>query len=149
MIIYDKDKAALMKGKLLITKYTNENGSINIGPLPYDTYLIEVVESNHFQYAAMPLVFNTITHQKAIRKYIGLFIQENAFIQLHVYEVNAQGEKVHLNECKVTLKTCVKQQDEEDDENSSAHHSFSPIYPRGYKIHREKEQNDSSRINKR
>lgn len=120
MIIYDKDKAAVMKGKLLITKYTNENGSINIGPLPYDTYLIEVVESNHFQYAAMPLVFSTISHKKAIRKYIGLFSQENAFIQLHVYEVNAQGEKVHLNECKVTLKTCVKQQDEEDDDNSSS-----------------------------
>ena len=120
MIIYDKDKAAMMKGKLLITKYTNENGSINIGPLPYDTYLIEVVESNHFQYAAMPLMFNTISNQKAIRKYIGLFIQENAFLQLHVYEVNAQGEKVHLNNCKVTLKTCVKQQEEEEEEHSNS-----------------------------
>ena len=119
MIIYDKAKTEMLKGKLLITKYTNDNGTINIGPLPYDTYLIEVVESNHFQYAAMPLVFNSISNQKAIRKYIGLFTQENAFLQLHVYEVNAQGEKVHLNDCKVTLKTCVKQQEEEEENSSS------------------------------
>ena len=109
--ISNKNVAESMKGKLILTKFTNGEGIIDIGPLPYDSYFIEVVESNQFQFVGMPLTFNAIYPQdKIVKKYIGLYIQENAFLQLHVFETiqDAQGndDQVHLGKCQVTLKTC-------------------------------------------
>lgn len=118
LMINNKSTANQMKGKLILTKYTNEEGIIDIGPLPYDSYFIEVVESNQFQFVGMPLTFTSIyPPDKIVQKYIGLYIQENAFLQLHVFETVKDSEgnddQVHVGKCQVTLKTCKAENIEE------------------------------------
>lgn len=118
LMINNKSTANQMKGKLILTKYTNEEGIIDIGPLPYDSYFIEVVESNQFQFVGMPLTFTCIyPPDKIVQKYIGLYIQENAFLQLHVFETVKDSEgnddQVHVGKCQVTLKTCKAENIEE------------------------------------
>ena len=109
--INDKAKADKIKGKLIVSKYTDYNGVITFGPIPYDSYLIEVEESNNFKFTSMPLTFNTINPKNSlITKYIGLYTQERTFLQLHIYETITQGDKedkVHINDANVTLKTCI------------------------------------------
>ena len=109
--IMNKHTADAMKGKLILTKYTKGDGTINIGPLPYDSYFVEVVESNQFQFVGMPLTFSQMyPPDKVIKKYIGLYIQENAFLQLHVFETvkdqEGNDDQIHIEKCQVTLKTC-------------------------------------------
>ena len=118
LMINNKSTANQMKGKLILTKYTNEEGIIDIGPLPYDSYFIEVVESNQFQFVGMPLTFTSIyPPDKIVQKYIGLYIQENAFLQLHVFETVKDSEgnddQEHVGKCQVTLKTCKAENIEE------------------------------------
>ena len=118
LMINNKSTANQMKGKLILTKYTNEEGIIDIGPLPYDSYFIEVVESNQFQFVGMPLTFTSIyPPEKIVQKYIGLYIQENAFLQLHVFETvkdtEGNDDQVHVGKCQVTLKTCKAENIEE------------------------------------
>ena len=109
--IFDKNKSRNLKGKLIIRKYTNQNGIINIGPLPYDSYYIEVKESKQFRNIGFCLSFNDLNLYKDnfIKKYIGLLTQENAFIQIHVYEIkennnNSTNDIFLLPNAKVTLK---------------------------------------------
>ena len=108
--ILDKNEANNLKGKLILTKYTNSEGHIDIGPLPYDSYFIEVQESRQYRSIGFVLKFNTLNlkNKNFIKKYIGLFIQENSFIQLNIYEVNKDKngveDPVHLGQAKVTLK---------------------------------------------
>ena len=108
--ILDKTEANNLKGKLILTKYTNADGYIDIGPLPYDSYFIEVQESRQYRSIGFCLKFNTLNlkNKNFIKKYIGLFIQENSFIQLNIYEVNKDKngveDPVHLGQTKVTLK---------------------------------------------
>ena len=108
--ILDKNEANNLKGKLILTKYTNSEGHIDIGPLPYDSYFIEVQESRQYRSIGFILKFNTLNlkNKNFIKKYIGLFIQENSFIQLNIYEVNKDKngveDPVHLGQAKVTLK---------------------------------------------
>ena len=108
--ILDKNEAKNLKGKLILTKYTNSEGYIDIGPLPYDSYFVEVQESRQYRSIGFCLKFNTLNskNKNFIKKYIGLFIQENSFIQLNVYEVNKDKngveDTVHLGQAKVTLK---------------------------------------------
>ena len=108
--ILDKNEASNLKGKLILTKFTNSDGYIDIGPLPYDSYFIEVQESRQYRSIGFCLKFNTLNlkNKNFIKKYIGLFIQENSFIQLNIYEVNKDKngveDPVHLGGAKVTLK---------------------------------------------
>ena len=108
--ILDKNEANNLKGKLILTKYTNSDGYIDIGPLPYDSYFIEVQESRQYRSIGFCLKFNTLNlkTKNFVKKYLGLFIQENSFIQLNIYEVNKDKngveDPVHLGEAKVTLK---------------------------------------------
>ena len=109
--IFDKNKSGNLKGKLIIRKYTNKDGIINIGPLPYDSYYIEVKESKQFRNIGFCLSFNDLNLYKDnfIKKYIGLLIQENAYIQIHVYETKENNEDkandiILLPNAKVTLK---------------------------------------------
>ena len=44
-LILDKKVSQNLKEKLIISKYTNIKGFIDIGPLPYDSYYVEVSES--------------------------------------------------------------------------------------------------------
>jgi len=56
-----------------------------------------------------------------LKKYLGLFIQENSFIQLNIYEVNKDKngveDPVHLGQAKVTLKRLYNF-DEQDNNNN-------------------------------
>ena len=103
--IFDKKKSESLKGRFMLRKYTNEDGMIKIGPLPYDSYYIEVKESKQFRNVGICLSFQNLNLYKNnyIKKYIGLFTQENSFIQIQVYEINSK-EPIHLSNSKVTLK---------------------------------------------
>ena len=121
--ILDKSKARSLKGKLILTKYTNSEGIIDIGPLPYDSYYIEVQESKQYRNVGLILTFNTLNskNKNFIKKYIGLFTQKNSYIQLHVYELNKDNngtdDPIHLGKAKVTLKKISSSNQEENDEN--------------------------------
>ena len=108
--IFDKRKSENLKGRHIIRKFTNRKGIINIGPLPYDSYYVEVKESKQFRNVGICLNFQNLNLYKNnyIKKYIGLFTQENAFIQIQVYEINT-GEPIHLQKTKVILKKFIQE----------------------------------------
>ena len=123
--ILDKNQAKSLKGKLILTKYTNKDGAIDIGPLPYDSYFIEVQESKQYRSIGLKLFFHNLNlkNNNYIKKYIGLFTQENSFIQLHVYELNkdqsGSDDPIHLGKAKVTLKKMSNFNSEENNENNN------------------------------
>ena len=123
--ILDKNEANALKGKLILTKYTNNEGIIDIGPLPYDSYFVEVQESKQYRNIGFILKFNTINlkNKNYIKKYIGLFIQENSFIQLNIYELNKDKngieDPVHLGGAKVTLKRINDEENNNNTENNN------------------------------
>jgi hypothetical protein len=117
--IYDKNISRNLKGKLIIRKYTNKDGAIDIGPLPYDSYFVEVTESKQFQSVGICLSFNDLNIYKNnyIKKYIGLLTQENAFILIQVYEIKDNkkdntNDIIHLPKSKVTLKKLIEKKNE-------------------------------------
>ena len=122
--ILDKNEANSLKGKLILTKYTNSEGIIDIGPLPYDSYFVEVQEGKQYRNIGFILKFNTINlkNKNYIKKYIGLFIQENSFIQLNIYELNKDKngieDPVHLGGAKVTLKR-INEEENNNTENNN------------------------------
>ena len=109
-LILDKKQSQNLKGKLIITKFTNSKGSIEIGPLPYDSYYIEVSESRQYRSVGMCLVFNKLytKNNNYIKRYIGLYTQENSFIQLHVFETKKDEDNkedpVHIGNARVTIE---------------------------------------------
>ena len=123
--ILDKNQAKNLKGKLILTKYTNNEGMIDIGPLPYDSYYIEVQESKQYRSVGVCLTFNTLNlkNKNYIKKYIGLFTQENSFIQLHVYEINkdknGSDDPIHLSKARVTIKKISILDDNENISNNN------------------------------
>ena len=118
-LILDKKISQNLKGKLLISKYTNAEGYIDIGPLPYDSYYIEVSESRQYRSIGMCLVFNKLStkNNNYIKRYIGLYTQENSFIQLHVFETKKDQDNkedpVHIANATVTIEI-VRDENKED-----------------------------------
>ena len=118
-LIFDKEVTKKLKGDLLISKYTNSEGYIDIGPLPYDSYFIEVTQSKQYRSIGMNLVFNKLATKtnNYIKRYIGLYTQENSFIQLHVFETKKDGENkddpIHINNATVTIES-VRGENKED-----------------------------------
>ena len=118
-LILDKKLSQKLKGKLIISKYTNSEGYIDIGPLPYDSYYIEVSESKQYRSIGMCLVFNKLStkNNNYIKRYIGLYTQENSFIQLHVFETKKDQENkedpVHISNATVTIEI-VRDENKED-----------------------------------
>ena len=118
-LILDKKIAQNLKGKLIICKYTNAKGYIDIGPLPYDSYYIEVSESKQYRSIGMCLVFNKLStkNDNYIKRYIGLYTQENSFIQLHVFETKRDEENkedpIHIGNATVTIEV-VRDENKED-----------------------------------
>ena len=109
-LILDKNICESLKGKLIICKYTNNKGYIDIGPIPYDSYYIEVSENKQYRSVGMCLSFNKLPtkNKNFIKRYIGLYTQENAFIQLHVFENLKDSENkedpVHLSKAQVLIE---------------------------------------------
>ena len=118
-LIFDKEVTKKLKGDLLISKYTNSEGYIDIGPIPYDSYFIEVAQSKQYRSIGMNLVFNKLATKtnNYIKRYIGLYTQENSYIQLHVFETKKDGENkddpVHINNAIVTIES-VRGENKED-----------------------------------
>ena len=107
-IISNKNLAEKLKGKLILTKFTNKEGIINIGPLPFDSYLIEVCESKQFMGNFMTLIFNQI-FEKNIKKFIGLFVQTNSYLQINTYETikdsEGKDDQNYVKNCKVFIES--------------------------------------------
>ena len=59
-LILDKNVCESLKGKIIISKYTNSEGYIDIGPIPYDSYYIEVPENKQYRSVGMLLSFNKL-----------------------------------------------------------------------------------------
>ena len=118
-LILDKKISESLKGKLIICKYTNNEGYIDIGPIPYDSYYIEVSENKQYRSVGMCLSFNKLPtkNKNFIKRYIGLYTQENAFIQLHVFENLKDSENkedpVHLNKAQVLIEV-LRDENKED-----------------------------------
>ena len=118
-LILDKKLCESLKGKLIISKYTNNEGYIDIGPIPYDSYYIEVPENKQYRNVGMCLSFNKLPtkNKNFIKKYIGLYTQENAFIQLHVFENVKDNENkedpVHISKAQVIIEV-LRDENKED-----------------------------------
>ncbi len=118
-LIFDQKESLKLKGKLIICKYTNSKGYIDIGPLPYDSYYIEVSESRQYRSIGMCLVFNKISNKSnnLIKRYIGLYTQENSFTQLHVFETKKDDQNkedpIHISNATVTIEA-VREENDED-----------------------------------
>ena len=108
-IISNKNLANDLKGKLILTKFTNKEGTINFGPLPYDSYLIEVCESKQFMGTFMTLIFDQIVPNETVKKFLGLFVQTNAFLQINTYETvkdsDGKDDQIHVKNCKVSIES--------------------------------------------
>lgn len=113
-ILRDRDLIETFKGEKLRTYYTDTRGKISFKEMPYDTYLIEVVESKNFQKTAIILTFNHISHEKNIKKFIGLRKQQNAFLELYLYyTVNKEEMQLDpISEAEVYLKFLEESMDE-------------------------------------
>ena len=119
--IFDKEISNNLKGRLMIRKYTDKEGVINIGPLPYDSYYIEVKESTQFRNVGLCLSFNDLNYYKDnyIKKYIGLFNQENAFIQVHAFEMKENTkDKIPDVSLLSNVKIILKKIKEDKEENN-------------------------------
>ena len=66
---------------------TSESVTLYFDDIPYDTYIIETIENSNFQGSLTLLKFNEIKPNKdnLITKYIGLWHQENAILNIHLY----------------------------------------------------------------
>ena len=66
---------------------TSESVTMFFDEIPYDTYIIETVENSNFQGSLTLLKFNEIKTNKdnLVTKYIGLWHQENAILNIHLY----------------------------------------------------------------
>jgi len=66
---------------------TSESVTLLFDDIPYDTYIIETIENSNFQGSLTLLKFNEIKPNKdnLVTKYIGLWHQENAILNIHLY----------------------------------------------------------------
>ena len=76
---------------------SSESVTLYFDDLPYDTYIIETIENSNFQGSLTLLKFNELNSDKngIVTKYIGLWHQENAILNIHLY---TEKEKVFSNE---------------------------------------------------
>ena len=65
----------------------SESVTLFFEDLPYDTYIIETIENSNFQGSLTLLKFNELNIDKngIVTKYIGLWHQENAILNIHLY----------------------------------------------------------------
>ena len=76
---------------------TSESVTIYFDDIPYDTYIIETIENSNFRGSLTLLRFNEIKPKKdhLITKYIGLWHQEKAILNIHLY---TEKEKIENNQ---------------------------------------------------
>ena len=66
---------------------SSESVTVYFDELPYDTYIIETIENSNFQGSLTLLKFNELNtdNNGIVTKYIGLWHQENAILNIHLY----------------------------------------------------------------
>ena len=76
---------------------TSESVTLYFDDIPYDTYIIETIENSNFRGSLTLLRFNEIKPNKEnlITKYIGLWHQEKAILNIHLY---TEKEKIENNQ---------------------------------------------------
>ena len=76
---------------------TSESVTLFFYDIPYDTYIIETIENSNFRGSLTLLRFNEIKPKKnhLITKYIGLWHQEKAILNIHLY---TEKEKIENNQ---------------------------------------------------
>ncbi len=96
-LIRDKEKIDLLKGDILVSLYTSDNGKLKFKNTPYDSYLIEVEESPNYHGCAMIFSLDQIKSDKKVKRYIPLYTQTQSYVKLFVYSENKdknEDEKV-------------------------------------------------------
>jgi hypothetical protein len=88
---------------------SSESVSVKFDLLPYDTYIIETKENCYFQSSITLLNFNEINTKDngQITKYIGLWHQQKAILNIHLYkeiEIKEKNEENNNNEPKTRLE---------------------------------------------
>ena len=78
---------------------TSESVTIYFDDIPYDTYIIETIENSNFRGSLTLLRFNEIKPKKdhLITKYIGLWHQEKAILNIHLYTEKEKIENIQNN----------------------------------------------------
>lgn len=89
-LIRDKEKIDMLKGDMLVSLYTSDNGKLKFKNLPYDSYLIEVEESPNYHGCAMIFSLDQIKSDKKVNRYIPLYTQTQSYVKLFVYSENKE-----------------------------------------------------------
>ena len=78
---------------------TSESVTLYFDDIPYDTYIIETIENSNFRGSLTLLRFNEIKPNKdhLITKYIGLWHQEKAILNIHLYTEKEKTETLQNN----------------------------------------------------
>ena len=78
---------------------TSESVTLYFDDIPYDTYIIETIENSNFRGSLTLLRFNEIKPKKdhLITKYIGLWHQEKAILNIHLYTEKEKIENIQNN----------------------------------------------------
>jgi len=74
-----------LKGKFIGSTTISQNGLISIEGLPYDSYLVEIVESKNFLPCASIIKFTSMPDNNVLNKFIGLIPQVNSTPEVFVY----------------------------------------------------------------
>ena len=78
---------------------TSESVTLYFDDIPFDTYIIETIENSNFRGSLTLLRFNEIKPKKdhLITKYIGLWHQEKAILNIHLYTEKEKIENTQNN----------------------------------------------------
>ena len=78
---------------------TSESVMLYFDDIPYDTYIIETIENSNFRGSLTLLRFNEIKPNKEhlITKYIGLWHQEKAILNIHLYTEKEKSDNIAQN----------------------------------------------------
>ena len=79
---------------------SSESVTVFFDDLPYDTYIIETIENSNFQGSLTLLKFNELNadNNGMVTKYIGLWHQENAILNIHLYTEKEKKVPIKKNE---------------------------------------------------
>jgi hypothetical protein len=93
------------KGEQLRSIYNiKKDGKLCVDDMPYDTYILEAVESKNFQTSAMIVTFGKITEERRVKKYIGLSPQTNSFIDIFVYSGTGDDDNSLVPDATVLIE---------------------------------------------
>jgi hypothetical protein len=94
-----------IKGEMLRSIYNiKKDGKLTLDDMPYDTYILEAVESKNFLTTATIITFNKITEDKVSKKFIGLSPQTNGFLEIFVYSEDRSDESKLIPNATVIIE---------------------------------------------